>query len=127
MENVAPKMALVLQGDADALRVRWRESGGGESARLESAALVVRQGPDEETVNLLDRYAPDGGLAVPRKHEEMVVSLRVRREGQPPLVRTVTYVDPGPARRNRRGGELEWLRWRNRELEKIVATLQEQF
>jgi len=118
------RVALELEGGRDALKVRWREMGSGDAGRLESAALVVRQGREEETLDLSDRYVPEGGLAVQPRAQEIVVSLRVRRAGQPAIVRTVTYVDPGPAKGKVAGGELEWLRWRNRELEEKVAALQ---
>lgn len=95
----AAKIALALQNEEGRLRVQWKESGTGPAARVESASLRVRQGAEEEIVNLLDRYAPDGNWAFPQRAREVVVSLRIRRAGQPALMQTVTFVDSTPARR----------------------------
>ncbi len=120
----AARVALELESGKNELRVRWRESGMG---RLESAALVVRQGSEESTVDLLNEFKPEGGLTVRLTAPVVVVSLRVRREGQPAIMRTVTYLEPGREKGNRRAGELEWLRWRNRDLEAKVAAMQARF
>ena len=123
-EPPAPGVALELEGGKDDLRIRWRESGMG---RLESAALMVRQGREEKTVDLAGEFKPVGGLTVPLKSHEVIVSLRVLRQGQRATVRTVTYLDPGRAKGTRGAGEVEWLRFRNRELEEMVATMQARF
>ena len=123
-EPPAPGVVLELEGGKDDLRIRWRESGTG---RLESAALMVRQGREEKTVDLAGEFKPEGGLTVPLKSHEVIVSLRVLRHGQRAVVRTVTYLDPGRVKGTRGEGEVEWLRFRNRELEGMVATMQALF
>jgi protein-L-isoaspartate O-methyltransferase len=121
------RVALNLQGAGNTLQVQWRENTAGFVGALQSAALVVGQGQKEEIFDLMDQYGPEGQLAVPIRAQEVVVSLRVRREGQAAMTRTVTYVSPGPIHAMRNGAETEWLRWRNRELEEKVAALQARF
>lgn len=97
----AASMTLELEGGKDELGVHWRENGMG---RLESAAMVVRQGSEEETLDLTDDFRPAGGLKVRLKAQEVVVSLRVRRQEQPVIARTVTYVEPLRAKAHREAG-----------------------
>ena len=115
-----PRLAMGVRDKGGDLRVTWRESGEGAAARLESAALLIREGQREETIDLGDAYEPEGGLTLQTDAWEVVVSLRVRRAGRPVAMQTVTYVKPALAKR---GGELEELRLRNRELEERLAEL----
>jgi hypothetical protein len=121
------RVALDLQGVGDSLQVQWRENTPGDTGALQSAALVVRQGQKEETLDLIDNYGPEGQLSVPLRAQEVVISLRVRRAGQAATMRTITYINPGPVDAMRNGAETERLRWRNRELEEKIAALQARF
>jgi len=121
------RVALDLQGVGDSLQVQWRENPTGDTGALQSAALVVRQGQEEETLDLMDNYGPAGQLSVPLRAQEVVISLRVRRAGQAATMRTITYINPGPVDAMRNGAETERLRWRNRELEEKIAALQARF
>ena len=122
-----PRVALDLRGVGDSVQVQWRENPTGDTGALQSAALFVRQGQNEETLDLMDNYGPAGQLSVPLRAQEVVISLRVRRAGQAATMRTVTYINPGPADGMRNGAETERLRWRNRELEEKIAALQARF
>lgn len=124
LEAEPASLELSLQGAGETVQVQWREKSHSGPGRLQSAALVVRQGQREETLDLMDQYGPEGQLAVPLEADEVVISLRVRRAGQAAATQTATYVSPGPGQAKRNGAELEWLRFRNRELEEKVAALQ---
>ncbi len=87
-----PRLTLAVQPSGRDLHVHWRESGG--TGRIESALLTVREGRDELSVDLLDRYRPTGEIIVHSRGREVVVSLRVRRHGQSSATQTVTYVEP---------------------------------
>jgi hypothetical protein len=115
-----PRLTMGVRAKGGDLRVTWRESGEAVAARLESAALIIREGQREETVDLGDEYQPEGGLTLQTDAWEVVVSLRVRRAGRPVALQTVTYIKPALAKG---GGELERLRIRNRELEERLEEL----
>ena len=117
-------LALNLQGAGDTVHVQWRERSQNGPGKLQSAALVVRRGHREETLDLMDQYGPEGQIAVPLQADEVVISLRVRRAGHATATQTATYVRQGQRQAVRRGAEIEWLRLRNRELEEKVAALQ---
>lgn len=117
-QSADPQITLQMEGGSSNLRVRWKETGGGP---LESAVLMVRQGPEQEAVDLMDQYKPDGVWTVAMNAPEVVVSLRVRRKGMAAMERTVTYLNPQPASPAPKIGEVEWLRWRNKQLEAAMA------
>lgn len=109
-----PSLAMEVHGADRDLRIRWREVGA--TGYLESVTMVLRSGSDERVINLSARYTEEGELVVPARGRDVIVSLFVRRQGQPETIGTVTFVEPLPAS-PAGGSELERLRRRNKQLE----------
>lgn len=95
-DSPQPRLSLAVHPSGRTLRVQWCEFGG--TGRIESALLTVREGHDELSVDLLDRYKSTGEIIVHSRGREVVVSLRVRRQGQSSVAQTVTYVEPRVAK-----------------------------
>ncbi|HEU0121409.1 MAG TPA: hypothetical protein VFQ91_12845 [Bryobacteraceae bacterium] len=118
----APRLALKAYSQGEVIRVHWKEELGGDWARLDSAALHVRRGDQEETVDLTERYVPDGQVSIPTPTGDMVISLRVRRDGLPTGSQTLTYLIPKP-RPEILQDEIVLLRKRIEELEEHMRIL----
>lgn len=82
-----PRIVLNLQSAKAGVHLLWRESGPAQRAPLQSATLSVNQ----ETLDLLEQYEPAGELYLRPQSKEVVLTLKVRRAGQPLLQQTITY------------------------------------
>lgn len=89
-EGSIPRVTLSLKTSKGAVRLHWRESGSLPRTALQSATLTVNQ----ESLDLFDHYQPSGELNIQPKDRELVITLRIRREGQPLRQQTITYIDP---------------------------------